>query len=240
MVNQAIFYSFLAGLCTMIGPILSLLVPLSRQAISFAFGVSSGIMLLVSYATLLPTAVQYGDFYHVGIGMGLAVLTMILFRQLPFGHFHAISPESAYQRLGIYLIMAIIVHNIPEGIAIGVGFESEHHAGMLLVLALAIHNIPEGMAMSLPLLKEGYRPLQIISLSLLCGMALPLGTWMGINWLSNNIDITATSLVFAATVMIWIVVCEVFPHAFYLGRKFSVYGLLAGGIFMYIVHQFHR
>lgn len=242
MVNEAIYYSALAGVCTIIGPMIALMIPLSRQAISFAFGVSSGVMLLVSYAALVPNAMQMGGMIHVMIGIIFAVLLMLCFRRLPFGHHlhHDLNNEQTYERLGFYLILAIIVHNIPEGIAIGVGFETEHDAGMLLVMALAIHNIPEGMAMALPLIARGHNMLKIVAVSLLCGGALPLGTWIGVKWLVNNADMISVSLIFSATVMIWIVIYEVFPQAYRLGRKFSVYGLLAGGIFMYIIHQFHN
>jgi ZIP family zinc transporter len=240
MVVDAWFYSLLAGICTVIGPLLAWLIPLSRPVISFSFGVSSGVMLLVSYVSLLPAATQSGNFLHIILGMGLALLIMSLFRRLPIGHVHATEEgEEIYQRLGFYVALAVIVHNFPEGIAIGLGFEAEHSAGLLLVLALAIHNIPEGMALALPLFASGYRPWTVLAISLLCGLTLPLGTWLGTYWFAGRVDIASVGLIFAATVMIWIVVYEIFPQAFRMGRRFSIFGLLAGGLFMYAIHTLH-
>jgi zinc transporter, ZIP family len=141
--------------------------------------------------------------------------------------------------ISYFFYAAIIAHNIPEGAAIGIGFQTEHHVGVFLSIALAIHNIPEGMGLAVPLIAAKRHPITIIGLSMLCSGMLPLGTWLGISLLTQSVGLVSIGLIFAAVTMVWIAVYEICPRAFALHKFISFWGLGIGALFMYIIHFFH-
>lgn len=237
MDSDILYYSFLASLVTGLGSLLAYLFPINRQMISFSFGFSSGVMLFLSYFSMLPTAVKYGGLVSVFIGIFCAIFMMLLLHRIPTGKKSKGCTNPHLERVGLFFILAVIAHHIPEGIAIGVGFEAEHQMGILLVMALAIHNLPEGMALALPLISAGKSPFYVMGWSLFCGMTLLLGTWLGITWLNHSMKVMSISLSFAAALMVWVIIVEVFPQAFHFNRFFSLIGLVAGGLFIYMVHS---
>lgn len=209
--------------------------------IAFAFGFSAGVMLFVSYFSMLPTAARIGGIPVILVGIIATFLFMRLLHAFPLSKVerdtNCTTPH--LERVGFFLILAILAHHLPEGAAIGVGFETEHDLGILLVIALAIHNLPEGIALAVPLIAVGKPPRYVLGWSLCCGMSLPLGTWIGSTWMNGSTAWMSLSLAFAAITMVWIIVYEVFPQAFALNRKLAIGGLVAGSLFMYIVHHFH-
>jgi ZIP family zinc transporter len=223
----------------LIGTFLVLFFNLNKKMIAFTLGLSAGVLILISYMTLLPTALASGGFFHLIAGMVTAIFTMILLHLLPFSKVKGEGDEQRFARLGNYLLFAVAAHNFPEGAAIGIGFEMEHDLGQTLAIAMAIHNIPEGIGMAAPLVAAGKHPLVILVLCLISGGVLPLGTWLGIHFLSRFPDVISVGLGFAATTMVWIVVCEVCPKAFSLHKRSTFIGLVIGVLFMYIIHLFH-
>lgn len=236
MTSDLLYYSFLAGLTTGIGSLFAYLFTTNQQLISFLFGFTSGMMLYLSYFSLLPASITYGDFRSVFFGILFAVLVMGVTHLLPKGKKNKECAHHHLERVGLFFIFAVIAHHIPEGIAIGVGFEAEHHMGMLLMIALAIHHLPEGMALALPLISAGRSPIYIMGWSLICGLTLPAGTWIGMHWLNQSTKVMSFSLAFAAATMVWIIVDEVFPQAFRLHRSLSLIGLAIGGLVIYLAH----
>lgn len=238
-VSKEVIYSTLTGLSTVLGTLLVMRFTLKEKMIAFSLGISSGVMLFVSYFTLLPTALQFGDMTYVSIGIVCSILFMLLLHAYPFSKVKEADETSRYTRLGIMLVIAIIAHNLPEGAAIGIGFHAEHHVGILLALALAIHNVPEGIGLAVPLVAAGKKPSLILLVSLLCAVVMPIGTWIGTHFLVQSPAFVSASLTFAAAVMIWIVICEISPRAFTLHRAAAVTGMIFGGCFMYIIHHLH-
>lgn len=237
--HEALLYSALAGASTLIGTLLVLCFSLTRKMVALSLGMSAGVMILVSYWTLLPAAFRYGGFFHMLAGMGLAISVMLLLHHLPFSKVENEGDSSQFARLGFFLVIAVAAHNAPEGAAIGIGFEMEQHVGHTLAIAMVIHNIPEGIGLAAPLVAAGRHPFIVSGLSLLCAATLPLGTWVGLNFLTQSANIVSVGLIFAATTMIWIVVCEICPRAFLLHRSNAFIGLGIGALFMYIIHLFH-
>lgn len=241
VILDALFYSFLAGCVTIVGAFSTYLFTWHQRTIAFAFGVSSGVMLFVAYFSMLPLAVRFGGMRVIFIGLLSTILFMYLLHRLPLGKVEkgktCTTPH--LERVGFFLVLAIIAHHLPEGTAIGAGFDMEHGLGFLLVTALAIHNLPEGMALAIPLIASGRSRYKVLALSLLCGMSLPIGTWIGMTWLSGSKEWMSISLAFAAVTMVWIMVREVFPQAWSLNRNWAISGLVLGGCFMYFLHHLH-
>lgn len=234
-----VLYSIVAGLMITLGTVLNYLFTWRKPMIAFAFGFSAGVMLFVSYFSLLPVAVRYGGMFAIGLGILSSICFMCLLHLLPLSKVNKGCASPHYERMGFFLMIAVIAHHLPEGAAIGVGFESEYQMGLLLVIALAIHNLPEGIALAIPLVMAGKKPHFVMGWSLFCGLSLPVGTLIGLLWLSHSMHMIAVILAFAAAIMIWIMVFEVFPHAYRLGKRWAIVGLVVGLFFMYIVHHFH-
>jgi len=236
MIPDILYYSLLASLMTVLGSLLAYLFTMNKRIISFFFGLSSGMMLYLSYFSLLPTAVQFGGIRSVLIGILSSIIMMWLIHQLPIEQELRRCDSTSLDRVRFFFILAVIAHHIPEGIAVGAGFEAEHHMGLLLVLAFAIHNVPEGMALAFPLISAGRSPIYVLGLSLCCGLTLPLGTLLGITLLNQSFSGISIGLTFAAATMIWIIIDEILPKAYQFHRVLSMVGLFAGGILIYMIH----
>ncbi|MBA4495946.1 ZIP family metal transporter [Paenactinomyces guangxiensis] len=236
---EAVIYSAWTGASILLGTILVLFFSPTRKTVAFSLGMSGGVMLFVCYLTLLPSAFKHGGFLHLLTGMGTGTLLMLLLHHLPFSKVGSKGESSHLTRLGFLLVIAVAAHNAPEGAALGIGFKTGDHVGHTLALAMAVHNIPEGIGLAAPLVAAGRHPLLIVFLSLLCGATLPLGTWIGLKYLTGSPDIVSAGLIFAAVTMIWVVICEICPRAFTLHKPIAWVGMGFGALFMYIIHLFH-
>jgi zinc transporter, ZIP family len=236
---EAIAYSALSGMSTLLGVILVLKYgSLSRRGIAFSLGMSVGVMLVVSLGSLLSTAIRYGTWAHVVLGMSAGLLLIILLHHIerPDGEH---GDRSSYARLGLLLVLAVAAHNAPEGVAIGIGFHTEHKLGVLLALSMAVHNVPEGIGMAAPLKVSGHSPLRILLFAAAAGGMLPLGTWIGGAFLAGKPDVVSAGLVFATTTILWVATREVGPRAWDMDRGAAMAGALLGMLFMYIIETVH-
>jgi ZIP family zinc transporter len=123
-----------------------------------------------------------------------------------------INEHSRIVRSGILILIAIGLHNIPEGIAIGAGGSHDFHLGFLLTVMIGLHNIPEGMAIATPLLAGGVNKGKVILLTALSGASTLLGGLIGI--LIGSISDIAISLSLSAAggAMLYIVYAEMMPQ----------------------------
>ena len=130
---------------------------------------------------------------------------------------------------GLVLALAVALHNMPVGMAIGATFAGNAapghagHAGILAALIIGLHNIPEGMSIAAPLLAGGSRPAGAIGIAALSGLPTILGALLGYSAGTMNPLLLAISLSFAAGAMLYVVFNELLPEAEDLWR-----GRLAG------------
>lgn len=236
LINEAVLYSALTGLSTFIGSVLVCFFPISKRVLAFALGMSVGVMVWISYGTLIPVTFQFGSWPEACLGMGLATLMLLLIHQIPFCKVKEKSDHQEYARLSIYLFVAIAFHNIPEGALIEIGFGTMREMGVTISLAMVVHNIPEGISLGAPLLASK-RPKWLVGLvGLFSGALLPFGTWLGGFIYSSHW--IAIGLMFAATTMVW-VSWEVSPRAWQLSKRSTCIGIGCGIALMYVVHLFH-
>ena len=144
-----------------------------------------------------------------------------------------IKDRSKVLRSGILMLIAISLHNIPEGIAIGAGGSHNYQLGLLLAAIIAIHNIPEGMAVAAPLLAGRVNRFKVVFLTALSGATTLLGGLIGILIGSISDFAIAMSLSAAGGAMLYVVFGEIIPQSIVLTRNrtasiVTLFGIIVG------------
>ena len=131
------------------------------------------------------------------------------------------------------------MHNIPEGLAIGSGFDASFKLGLSLAIAIALHDIPEGISMAIPMKNGGMKPGKILLYVFLSGIATGFGAFLGAIIGKISQQIIAMCLAFAGGAMLYIVSGELVPEAnkLYHGRMTALGNMLGFliGIFATII-----
>lgn len=215
---------------------------LEDALLSFA----AGIMLAASFFSLLLPGIEHGEKYfentYIGVGVAIAgVLSgaagLYLMNQvLPHEHFRLGQQGPDTETLGrIWLfIIAITIHNFPEGMAVGVGFAGgDIGNGTTLATGIGIQNIPEGLAVAVSMLAVGYSRMKCFLVGLLTGLAEPIGGLVGSIAVSFSGPVLPFSLAFAAGAMLFIISHEIIPET-HRSRFANVAtsSLLIGFVFM--------
>lgn len=205
-------------------------------------GFAAGMMLAASsFSLILPGLEAARDLLGSGpaaaatvvAGLGLGVLLMLgLDYFTPHEHESAGAFGPEHQRISrVWLfVFAIILHNIPEGMAIGVGFaEGDMNVGVPLAMAIAIQDIPEGLAVALALRSIGLPALRAVLIAAASGLMEPLGALVGLGISSGFAIAYPVSLGLAAGAMIFVVSHEVIPETHRNGHQTSATVGLMGG-----------
>jgi ZIP family zinc transporter len=205
---------------------------MGRKLLDWMLGFAAGVMIAASFWSLLAPAIAIAESKGtpgwlpavIGFLCGGIVLRLIDYL-LP--HLHLGLPKSEAEGIptswkrSTLLVMAITLHNIPEGLAIGVAFGaaasglgSATLAGaMALALGIGIQNFPEGIAVSVPLRREGLSRLKSFTLGQLSGAVEILAGVVGVVLVTVGEAILPYALSFAAGAMIFVVVEEVIPES---------------------------
>lgn len=232
--------SFLAGIATGIGALPALLGFMGgRRFISSALGFSAGVMLAASFFSLIVPALDVGTVHEVVLGIFLgAIVIHLLDKHLPHEHFLKGREGSKLALRRIWLFaLAITLHNMPEGLAVGVGFGSGDIArGIKLALAIGLQNMPEGLAVALPLVSLGYSRWRSIGYATLTGLVEPVMGLLGALAVSYMREILPVAMAFAAGAMIFVISDEIIPESHSGGReRAATFSLIAGFIVMMIL-----
>ena len=193
-------------------------------------GFASGVMIAASvWSLLIPSidmAEEQGKIAYlpaaVGFLLGIAFL-LVLDSVIPHLHLNNDNPEGLKSKLKktTMMVFAVTLHNIPEGMAVGVTFAGAlignsgiTIAGALtLAIGIAIQNFPEGAIISMPLKSEGMSKLKAFLYGTLSGIVEPIGAIITILLTSKVVPILPYLLSFAAGAMIYVVVEELIPEA---------------------------
>ena len=136
-------------------------------------------------------------------------------------------------------MIAIIIHNIPEGIATYISSETNLKLGISITIAIAMHNIPEGISIAMPVYYATGNKKKAIVLTFISGMSEPLGALLAYLFLKPIVNDTIMGGLFAiiAGIMTYISVIELLPSALqYKEKKKTIISFLIGIIFMYVNH----
>lgn len=176
---------------------------------------TGGMMLSASLFALTGEALQKGRLWHVIIGLLIGAMFFSLTARLLEGAQWKFGELSAAEsRQPMLVLVAMIVHSFPEGVAIGVGYATgELQYGLLLALAIAVHNIPEGLAVGLPLRAKGMSIWKCFWLAILTSLPQPLAavpSFLLVSWFRPLLPI---GLGFAGGAMVYLVAAELLPES---------------------------
>lgn len=202
----------------------------NRKLLNGMLGFAAGVMIAASYWSLLAPAIEMSEGLSVptwfpavaGFLLGGIFLFAVdkLLPHLHMGMEEAEGPKTSWQR-SVLLITAITLHNIPEGLAVGVAFGAAaagiEGAGVSSAIALAlgigIQNFPEGLAVSAPLRREGWAAGKAFMFGQLSGIVEPIAGLVGAVATLLIRPLLPYALAFAAGAMIYVVAEELIPAA---------------------------
>ncbi len=210
-----------------------------------SLGFAAGVMLAASFFSLIIPALDaaaedFGGAVPAAIVCAAILLGMaavhVMNEVLPHEHFRSghEGPEGAALRRVWLFIIAITIHNFPEGLAVGVGFGAEGYAsGLPLAIGIGLQNAPEGLAVAVALLGEGYRRDHAWGIAALTGMVEPLGGLLGAGVVSVSEPLLPWGLAFAAGAMLYVISHEIIPETHRAGhQKLATLGLAVGLVLM--------
>jgi zinc transporter, ZIP family len=239
--------SILAGLATGAGalPVLYFKT-ISDKLFSSLLGGAAGVMLAATAFSLLNPGIDFGNLLWPGKGIYIVSAGMLLGafflhyadHQLPHVHFDAVVDTQINSMRKIWLfIIAITIHNFPEGMSVGVSFGSgDMKNGLVLAIAIAMQNIPEGLAVALPLVGLGYNRWRAVGVALATGLVEPVGGLLGITMVTLFQSVLPIAMGFAAGAMLFVISEEIIPETHAKGRsRYATYSLMVGFIIMMIV-----
>ncbi len=259
--SQIVLYgvvaSSLAGLATGVGALPGLWFRnVSRKALDTMLGFAAGVMLAATSFSLVVPGIAYGEQFYGSIMVSVAVVVGgILFggvfldrmdKWLPHEHFvkgHE-GPSSSLRKTWLFII-AITLHNFPEGLAVGVGFgggaiaetaEAVREAvgnGVSLATGIGLQNMPEGLAVILPLMREGYAPWKALLIATVSGLFEPIGGLLGAALVGTFAPILPFGMAFAAGAMLFVISDEIIPETHRGGNeRLATAGVMVGFVIM--------
>jgi zinc transporter, ZIP family len=242
-IGYALLLSLLAGLATMIGSLLSLMIKKpGPKFLTLSLGFSAGVMIFVSFVELLAQAIKssgpsiaYAMFF---VGMGLMFL---LDNLIPHDYMaehnkdDVMNKKRNLYRTGFFVALGITIHNFPEGLAVFVGSLTNVKIGIAIAVAIGLHNIPEGIAVSVPIYTATKSRRKAFLWSALSGLAEPLGALIAALFLLPFLNANVVGYVLAAVagIMVFISIDELLPISRSYGEEhLSIVGIMAGMIVM--------
>lgn len=207
----------------------------SHKFLSFILSFASGLMMAIICFDLIPEAFGIAGLPISFLGIFLGIIGMIacdLLVEKKFNKSSALGGNTLL-KTGIVVSIGLAIHNFPEGLAIGSGFEASIKLGLSLALAIALHDIPEGISMAVPMKNGGMKASKVVYYVVLSGVTTGIGAFFGAIVGSISESIIAICLSFAAGAMLYIVSGELIPESnkLYHGRMAAVgnmIGLLLG------------
>ena len=247
LITQGFVASFLAGSATGIGGFAILLTKqLSTRLKDTMLGFSAGVMISASFFSLIIPSLEFGEkIYHSTALAALITCFSILLgvgaiwlfeHYAPHEHFiinESPKRKSTLSKIWLFVI-AMTIHNLPEGLSVGVSFGSGELAqATSLAIAIGLQNIPEGLAVSASLYAAGYRRLFSAVIALASGLVEPLGGLVGATLVTLSRPTLPWALAFSAGAMLFVISHEIIPETHRNGHQnAATFGMMIGIVLM--------
>ena len=241
---NALLISTMAGMSTLLGGIvifLNIKEDKIHKFISLCLAFSISIMIGISLTDLIPSS-----FFNILLNYHFPTSIIVILLSFLFGIVSVIiinklmnNKSNSLYKLGILSMIALMLHNFPEGIATFIGSIEDVNLGLKLSLAIMFHNIPEGISIAVPIYYATKSKKKALFNTFLSGLAEPLGAFLAFVFLKNYINDLMISIVllFVAGIMITLSINEMLPKALsYKENKFIYLGLIIGVILILMNH----
>ncbi len=244
IVMMGIVASTLAGLASGVGALPALIFKkVPDKVLNTMLGGAAGVMLAATSFSLIVPGIENGDKLWPGYGAFIVVVGMLfgavvldrVDKWLPHEHFFIgrEGPDSKLKKIWLFII-AITIHNFPEGLAVGVGFGGgDVGAGTSLAIGIGLQNLPEGLAVALPLLGLGYKRWTVVGIATLTGLVEPVGGLLGVGAVTIFSPVLPFGLAFAAGAMLFVISDEIIPETHSKGKsRLATFGVMVGFVIM--------
>lgn len=207
----------------------------SNRVLSFILEFAAGLMISIVCFDLIPEALELSNIIYTLVGVVFGVVCMIIcdniIRRREQHSSRSAKNSNSLLKTGIAVGIGLALHNFPEGLAIGSGFEASMKLGYALAIAILLHDIPEGISMSVPMRCGGMSKTKVVVYTLLSGVTTGIGAFFGALLGNISIGVISICLSFAAGAMLYIVSGELIPESksLYKGR-FASLGNIIGFI----------
>lgn len=231
--------SFIASISTILGYFIIYLKCNIKKIITFSLSFATSVMITISLTDLIPSSFVYLSefifFYKVLIMFFFLILGIFLSYYISL----KVDSNNSLERVGIISMIAIILHNIPEGIITFMVSKVNLNLGLKLSIAIGLHNIPEGISIAVPLYFATKKKSKTFLIVLISGLSELLGSILAYSFLSKYINNFIIGCIFSLTagIMLNISLTEILKEAIkYREKKYLILGLLLGTIVMLLSH----
>jgi ZIP family zinc transporter len=215
---------------------------LSQRVEDTLLGFAAGVMLAASFFSLIIPGIEKAqEDLDSASGGAAVVIAAILLGAAALAFIHRLAPHEhlgtgrtqgkpdRFARIWLFVI-AITLHNFPEGLAVGVGFGGGDPAeGMPLAIAIGLQNMPEGLAVAASLASLDYKRSAAVLIALASGLVEPIGGLFGVAVVSLSEPLLPWALGFAAGAMLFVISNEIIPETHRQGHEsLATSGLMAG------------
>lgn len=250
-----------AGLGGLIGIVFG---KLSKTGTSYVLSFTAGLMLSIVFFDLIPEAANLGGFSAVILGVTFGVMVLLVANHYLEKRLKKINLDDdslqhtatlsltdllakkksemdarerrSLLKTGLIMFIAIALHNLPEGMAIGTMGSVSLDAALKLAILICIHDIPEGVAISTPLVGGGVSKMKSFLFTILAGAVTIIGGIIGIAVGGISDSITAFSLAFAGGAMLYVTLLEIIPETVMLrNSKGSQLMVILGTMFGFLI-----
>lgn len=236
-----------AGLMTGVGAIpIFFTKNISEKTLDILLGFAAGVMLAATSFSLIVPSLDYGNGgFNGALITGLGILSGAIFLDITdkySPHEHLLDKRTeggasaSLKKIWLFII-AITIHNFPEGLAVGVGFgDNDISNGLTLTIGIGLQNIPEGLAVAIALVREKYSQKHAFLIALLTGLVEPVGGLLGLILVSIFKPVLPFTLAFAAGAMLFVISDEIIPETHQGGHeRQATFGIIIGFIIMMIL-----
>lgn len=232
-------FSLCGGLFIVLGTVIALcLKTISKRILAVILGFAAGIMLSMTTSDLLPVALEYGSVYFCALGIIIGVGFMLVIDKFFFtvDRFKGSDTENNYMKIGLFIAASVAMHNLPEGIALGAGFEVAHEIGFAMALAIALHNVPEGIGIGAPLKLAKMKSIYILLVALVVALFTLVGTLISFLFADMTGNTLSVFMGFSAGSMLYIISDELIPEGHKNNPFFANIGFFLGFLLMFAIH----
>lgn len=232
--------STLSAMSTGLGALIVLFISqsMSHRFRDILLAFTAGVMMAACMLGLIPEALELGGYAPLCIGMYFGVITLTtLEKTIPHIDLHHHSGTIQFDEKAKLVIVAIMLHNIPEGLSVGVSYASSiEETGNLIALAIGLQNAPEGFLVALFLYNQNISKLKSFLIATSTGSVEIFSALLGYYTATYVINLVPFGLAFAAGAMLFIIYKELIPESHGDGNeRVATYSFIIGLLVMILL-----